>query len=139
MSDYNDYHNLEALQPKAKAKANAKAELEPKSEMKLKSKSNCKRSCIVYVCVEQRDPGLMSKAYEECRNKWGFHTERIKPSKIRKALEKAGVGSRSQSGGMRGDGDGDAYGGGGGGDGDEWWSGVEIWKLQLRLEGLEED
>lgn len=65
-------------------------------------------SCPIYLCVEQRDPELMTKAYDECKSRWGFHAERIKATKIRRSLEKAGIRWAENE-----------------------WIGVEIWKLKL--------
>lgn len=73
--------------------------------------SSGKHSCPVYVSVERRDPQLMDRAFDECRTVWGFEVERVRATKIKKALERAGVvWVRDKS----------------------VWEGVEIWKMRLR-------
>jgi protein N-lysine methyltransferase METTL21D len=72
---------------------------------------DAKHSCVIYVAVERRDPGLMDRAFQECSNPpWGFKIERVRPIKIRKALEKAKVPWVRERGA---------------------WEGVEIWKMRL--------
>ncbi|PVF97778.1 hypothetical protein CPB86DRAFT_815226 [Serendipita vermifera] len=72
---------------------------------------DAKHSCIIYVAVERRDPGLMDRAFQECSSPpWGFRIERVRAIKVRKALEKAKVPWVRERGA---------------------WEGVEIWKMRL--------
>ncbi|CAG8645614.1 14609_t:CDS:2 [Acaulospora colombiana] len=70
-----------------------------------------KHSCTIYVAVERRDPGLMDRAFQQCSSPpWGFRIERVRATKVRKALEKAKVPWVKERGA---------------------WEGVEIWKMRL--------
>ena len=62
----------------------------------------------VYVCVERRDPGLLDRTLEEAESAWGFTAERIRETKIKRAMKRGGVTWDKSD-----------------------WEGVEIWKLQV--------
>ena len=76
---------------------------------------DAKHSCAVYLAVERRDPALMDHAFDECSTTWGFKVERIRSSKIKKSLERAGVSWVSDK---------------------SLWEGVEIWRMRLPAGGV---
>ena len=67
-------------------------------------------SPLILVCLERRDPLLTDSFFERARNDWGFKVQRVRATKVRRAVEK----------GLRC----------GWSDG---WSGIELWKLKLSI------
>jgi len=70
-----------------------------------------RRPPAVYLCIERRDSAVIDRALHEATTCWGFDVQRIAHRKLIKSLEKGGI-KWSQ---------------------DEW-SGIEIWRLKLRIQ-----
>ena len=66
------------------------------------------KSPIIYLAIENRDPGLVSSFLTEAKEEWGFSLSRIPYRRIIRAMERGGLNWAKSE-----------------------WEGVEIWKLQI--------
>ena len=63
---------------------------------------------LVYVALENRDPGLLESFLKEAREQWGFSTTRVPDRRIERALERRRMDWKRED-----------------------WVGVQVWKLQF--------
>jgi hypothetical protein len=64
---------------------------------------------MVFVTVENRDPGLLHQFFKQAREDWGFGTTRVPDRRVAKAMERRRMAWKRED-----------------------WMGIEIWKLQLQ-------
>lgn len=64
---------------------------------------------LMYVAVENRDPGLLDSFFKQARDDWGFTTMRVPDRHVQRAMERKRLGWNRED-----------------------WDGVEVWKFQLQ-------